>query len=148
MTDLYLNQEEADALFKMEKIKKDNTEYVLPLLGGKTLIPLVSKNKKEEFLLDINRGRIVLSKNTFQNRARKIFPLCRIDINGPIHVNPDQQEVPTPHMHIYKEGYGDKWAYPLPVEFNDLKNPIEFLDKFMDYCSIVEKPNIVSELLP
>jgi len=50
------------------------------------------------------------------------------------------------HLHIYKEGFGDKYAYPLPEEFIDCKDINDFLEKFMNYCNIVNKPIIEEDL--
>ncbi|KJU83820.1 prophage protein [Candidatus Magnetobacterium bavaricum] len=69
--DIDLSQAEADALIAMSKycINDNRTDY--PDFGGALRIPLVSENKREEFMLDITRGRIALSKCTFQNRSRQ-----------------------------------------------------------------------------
>ncbi|MDG6271690.1 DUF6978 family protein [Glaesserella parasuis] len=84
---------------------------------------------------------------TFQTRARKAIVLVRLDIEGPPHRNPDGEEIICPHIHLYREGYGDKWAYPLPDELKSvLDRPYELLDKFMDYCHIIGKPMIQREL--
>lgn len=92
--------------------------------------------------MDIARSRVDISKTTYQNRARKTIVLLRLDIGGAPHRNPDGQEIPSPHLHIYKEGYGDKFAYPLPREFTFCENTLDYLDTFMDYCNIVGKPNL------
>lgn len=147
MSKSYLSQKEADYLFSLEKVAKGNTTYTLPIFGGKITIPLVSSSNNEEFILDVYRSRIELSKNTFQNRGRGVFCLCRIDLKGPGHVNPDGEEIPCNHIHFYTEGFGDRWAYPLPEEFKNLNTSREILDKFMDLCNITGKPLISKELL-
>ena len=93
-------------------------------------------------MLDLSRGRIELSRNKFQNRARKTEILVRLDIGGAPHRNPDGEEVPCPHLHLYKEGCGDKWAYAVPESFINLKDISQTLEDFMKYCNIVEPPNI------
>jgi hypothetical protein len=40
-----------------------------PSLGGVISIPLISPDKRENFLLDIRKGRIDLSKGSYQNRV-------------------------------------------------------------------------------
>ena len=72
--------------------------------------------------------------------------LARLDFNSP-HRNPDHTEVGIPHLHLYQEGYGDKWAYDVPAGM--LKNPLDawqVLADFMAYCYIVEPPNITRGL--
>ena len=68
---LILTQHEADALLALEKHYQGEERFFFPDLGGAIRIPLYSADRREEFSLDITRGRIVLEKNTFQNRARK-----------------------------------------------------------------------------
>ncbi len=144
MISLDLNQQEADELFKMQKHVDGDNSFSFPVLqGGRLEIKLNSSDKKEKFLLDINRGRIDLRKITYQNRARKVTILIRLDLSGPPHQNPDGEIIPCPHIHYYKEGYGSKWAVPVPTSvFDNLDDIFITLDQFMDHCSIMTKPNI------
>lgn len=137
-----LTQSEADKLFEMPKYHEGIDQYDFPSLGGSLRIELFSNDRHEEFSLDITRGRVALSKNTFQNRGRRVVILARIDIGGPPHRNPDGVEITCPHLHLFKEGYGDKWAIPLPDIFSDIDDPYDILDKFMDYCNVADKPVI------
>ncbi len=139
---ILLTQQEADALLALEKHFLGNDRFAFPDLGGALRIPLHSSDRREEFSLDITRGRILLEKNTFQTRARKAVILARLDLAGPPHRNPDGEEIDCPHLHLYREGYGDKWAGPLPEVFTGIENPIELMDAFMDYCQVVGKPII------
>ena len=112
MADANLTQAEADALTAMEKRRSDETEWQYPDLGGYVTIPLVSMDRRESFLLDLRRGRIDLTKGTYQNRGRQVVVLARLDFGGAPHRNPDGEEIRSPHLHLYREGYGDKWAIP------------------------------------
>lgn len=141
-----LSKTEIEYLLNLEKNCKSSQKYTFPSLGGKIEIELSSTDKKEYFLLDVWRSHIDLTRTKFQNRARKIIPLVRLDINSAPHKNPDGEQLDGTHLHIYKEGYGDKFAYPLPVEFTDCKSPGVFLEKFMDYCHIIKKPIIEKDL--
>ncbi len=133
---------EASHLRGMEKHRKSEDMYKYPDLCGGISIPLVSANKKEEFSLAISRGHIDISRNSFVNVARKAIPLVRLDLAGGMHHNPDGTEIPLPHIHIYKEGFALKWAYPLPKDFANCNSVPEYLDKFMDFCNITKKPKI------
>ena len=114
-----------------------------PVPGGQVRIPLISENKRERFFLDIERGIINLLKGKYQNRARQVVVLLRLDFGGPPHRNPDDGEVLCPHLHIYREGYGDKWAIPVPTDaFPDAADPWQTLADFMRYCNVVEPPLI------
>ncbi len=147
MTEINLTQTEADALIAMQKLRADDNQYSFPDLGGGFTAPLISSDKREKFLLDVSRGRIDLAKVKYQNRGRNIVVLVRLDMAGPSHRNPDDQEIPCPHLHIYREGYGAKWAIPLPTGvFTDLNDLSKTLDEFMKHCNITDPPDIIRGL--
>lgn len=143
MSDVDITQAEADALIAAEKHRVDDQTRDFPMLGGCLSIPLVSVDKRETFTLDVRRGRIDLLKGTYQNRGRQVVVLVRLDIGGQPHRNPDGQEVPAPHVHLYREGYGDKWACPVAVqEFPNVADLFQTLGDFMRYCNITQRPII------
>jgi hypothetical protein len=138
-----LSQAEADILIAMEKVRVDNQIVEYPSLGGRVIIPLVAKNKREQFFLDISRGKIDLLKGTYQNRYRQVIILVRLDFGGQPHRNPDGQEIASPHLHVFREGYGDKWAITIPADkFHNPSDSWQLLEDFMCYCNIIEPPNI------
>jgi hypothetical protein len=143
VTDINLTQQEADMLIAMEKHRQDDLPHDFPVMGGSISVPLASVDKREAFLLDITRGYIDLTKVTYQNRARKVVPLVRIDMAGPMHTNPDGVDILCPHMHLYRDGYGMKWAAPLPTDvFTDPSDLWQTLVDFFVYCSITKPPII------
>ena len=142
MANIDLTQKEADALIKMEKSKADSDQCTYPALGMSLTVPIISTDKRETFLLDISRKTIELAKVTLQNRARQTIVLIRLDFGGSPHRNPDHEEIDTPHIHIYREGYGDKWAYSLPPVFTNPNDQQTLLRDFMKYCNITDPPNI------
>lgn len=142
-----LTQEEADALISMDKKKVDSRVWTYPSFGGSLSVPLISTDSQESFILDLHRARINLTKNTYQNRGRKVVVLVRLDLGGSPHRNPDGVKITGPHLHLFREGFGDKWASPLPSNiFTDLSNTQQVLDEFMNYCSIVDPPDIEQDL--
>jgi hypothetical protein len=62
MPDINLTQAEANALIAMEKHSAYDQSYDYPAIGGSICVPLVSPDKRENFLLDVSRGRIDLQK--------------------------------------------------------------------------------------
>jgi len=143
MTNANLTQAEADTLLAMEKHRADDLGWDYPDLGGQITIPLVSNDRREPFLLDVRRGRIDLVKGTYQNRGRQVVILARLDFGGAPHRNPDGEEVGSPHLHLYREGYGDKWACPVPPDhFSNLDDLWLTLQEFMRFCNIAEPPFI------
>jgi hypothetical protein len=143
MAEIDISQVEADTLLHMEKVRVDGRTWDYPQLGGKITIPLTSVDKRENFLLNLHRGRIDLSKGTYQSRARQILILARLDFGGGPHRNPDGQFISSPHLHLYREGYADRWAASLPSEYFDNPEDLwQILLNFMRYCNITEPPLI------
>lgn len=138
---VWLTQAEADALFAMEKYRADERRWSLPDTGGGIVVPLVSANGDEPFYLDISRGRINLAKGKIQNRARTTIVLARIDFGGPPHRNPDDEEIACPHVHLYREGFGDRWAFPISPEiFTQPTDHWQTLVDFMRFCNVTRPP--------
>ncbi|MDD5087662.1 MAG: hypothetical protein PHI18_02535 [bacterium] len=134
-------QSEADNLLLMDKRRLDSSVWNFPGPGESLNVPLISSDGREEFALDLYRGQIVLSKCTYQNRARHAIVLARVDIGGGLHRNPDGEIISCPHLHVYREGYADKWAQSLPESvFIDPSNVWQTLDDFMTFCHVTEPP--------
>jgi len=143
MAELNLTQAEADDLIAVEKHRVNEDRHGFPMGGDSLVLPLQSADRREQFLLDISRGRIDLVRGKYQNRARQVIVLVRLDFGGRPHRNPDDQELPCPHLHVYKEGYGDKWAMPVPVhQFSRISDLYGTLEDFMRFCNITQPPYI------
>lgn len=143
MAELDLTQEEAEALLAMEKHRADEVLYAYPGMGGFVRIPLRSADQRESFSLDIRRGRLVLEKGTYQTRARRAVILARLDFGGAPHRNPDGAEIGCPHLHLFRVGWGDKWAHALPSgPFAVIGDPWQRLQEFMTFVNITVRPNI------
>ena len=137
-----LTQPEADALLALEKRRVDATEWDYPV-PGTISIPLVSTDRREPFILDLRRGRIDLAKGAYQNRGRQVVVLARLDFGSAPHRNTDGKEIGSPHLHLYREGFGDKWAFPVPKDrFADMDDRWQTLQDFMRFCNVVEPPDI------
>lgn len=143
MSDGELSQTEADELIAMPKIRITDEIRYFPGRGGALNVPLLSDDRKEEFFLTIRRGRIDLNRGAYQNISRETVILLRAELNGPPHRNPNDEEIPCPHIHIYKEGYGTRWAYPFPDDFSNPTDLWSTLHDFIRYCNIIIPPNIL-----
>jgi len=138
-----LTQAEAYQLIAMPKESNESGTVKFPTAGERLIISLVSSDKTEDFLLDVTRSRIDLAKVTYQNRARVVVVLLRLDLSGPPHRNPDGEEMPCPHLHIYRQGFGDKWAYPVPQDrFANLGDMMQTLSDFMNECNVTVRPSV------
>ena len=147
MPDVDITQGEADALIAMEKHCADDSSYEFPGPGERLAIPLISFDRRETFVVDVTRSQIKLLKATYQTRARQATILMRLDLDGPPHRNPDGEEVPCPHLHIYREGFADKWAHPAPIEkYPDTSNLFSTFQIFMQDCNVTLPPQVALRL--
>ena len=138
----WISQAEADSLLAMEKHRADESLWRLPDLGGGIVVPLTSPDGAEAFHLDVTRCRIKLAKGTLQTRGRTTLILARLDFGGPPHRNPDDEEISSPHLHLYREGYGDKWAASVPTDcFTDLGSSWQTVMDFLGYCNVTNPPH-------
>ena len=143
-----LTQAEADSLLALGKKYVSPEPVYWPGSGSKISVDIVSIDEREAFLLDVSRASIKLERLVLQNRARVTAVLVRLDLHGPDHRNPDDTELPCPHIHLYREGYADKWAFPVPAEhFSDLANRQQTVSDFMQFCTIVQPPELIEGLL-
>ena len=148
MANINLTQAEADALIAMEKHRVTDERTDFPMGGDSVVLPLQSADRREQFLLDLSRGRINLQKVKMQTRGRQVIVLVRLDLGGAPHRNSDGEEIPVPHLHVYREGYGDKWAMPVPTDqFRAVTDVWMTLEDFMRFCNITRPPNVKQELL-
>lgn len=151
-----LTQSEADALFVMSKKPKSGNSLAFPHAGGKLLAEFVSLDNREIFLFNITRASIAVSKCTYQKRARQVEILRRLDLYGSPHPNPAVEtvpfdflapynglEIPCPHVHVYVEGFADRWAVPAPTGLLNANNDLyAIMESFLRYCNVQEMPNI------
>lgn len=126
-----LTQAEADALISMRKTFADSAPVSLPPGIDRTR-ELIGEGTQERFLLDLWRGTLRLSKLRFQTRGRKVIVLVRLDIDAAPHTNPDGTKLNGTHIHLYREGYEDRWANPLDP--NDFRNTTDIRQTFQDFC--------------
>lgn len=132
-----LTQAEANKLMMMQKRLVQKQIINFPSMGSYLKLPANSLDNRERFMFDIQRkGRVRVAKCTYIERSSTSTLLIRLDVDAPPHPNPDKTKVHSPHIHIYREGYGLKWAIPAPSE---LKHPdlAVVLQRFLVYCSVV-----------
>lgn len=143
MAEINLTQEEANVLIAMEKHRANEDRSDFPMRGQSLTLPLLSVDKREQFLLDLSRGRIDLQKVKMQNRGRQVVVLVRLDLGGAPHRNPDGEEISAPHLHLYREGFGDKWAVRLPLDrFWNAADVWMTFEDFLRFCNITQPPHV------
>lgn len=142
-----LTQSEVDTFLTMDKYLVKGGTIKFPEQDNADTYEAKSTDDKYAFLFDVNRkGRKKILKCTYLNRYAITEILLRLDIGGPDHANPDGATIPCPHLHIYKEGYADKWAYQLPPDFTDPGDLAVTLQEFLAYCKINNIPPIIPAL--
>lgn len=142
-----LTQSEADALIAMEKRLVRRVTISMPP-GVDTTHQLVGSDERERFLLDLRRGAIRVSKVNLQTRGRNVVVLVRLDVDGAPHTNPDGQRISGTHLHVYREEFEDKWAFPLnPAEFADTTDLARAFRDFCRYSNVVDAPPFQEGLL-
>ena len=143
MPDPILTQAEADALIQTDKHADDTKAVSYPAPGGKLCVQLHSTDHRERFHLDITRGRIALTKVSHNLRVRTSVQLVRLDIGGAPHTNPDGSKVGRDHIHLYREGFGDAWAFNIdPGVFTDVDDLQQALRDFISFCRIQTFPPV------
>ena len=142
-----MEQSTVNYLIKLNKRIVDSC-ISFPFSNDKLTINVQSIDGSETFLLDINRaGSIRISRCTFQERYNVTIPLVRLDLDeSKPHQNPDGQVIKGPHIHIYKKGYGDRWAYLIsdinPCPFSNTSDLLTSFIEFCSYCNISNIPAI------
>ena len=115
----------------------------LPRMVDKKSYTIKSVDDNETFLLTVERNIICeLSKSKLNNSYYKV-PIFRVEYNAPPHRNPDGTLIGRNHVHIYRNGYGMSWAYPLET-FSDFlfKCPNNFNELFHDFCNYCNIKNL------
>ena len=143
-----LSQKKADAYLAARKIKATATDCCLSSIIPKPVsIPLVAPDiAGVVFSLDVTQKRIVLKLKCQLRCTTEAVVLARLDFASP-HRNPDGTAVGVPHLHIYREGYGDKFAYEVPPGM--LKNPDDPLQGLLDFLETYHiDRNVIVDRLP
>ncbi len=138
-----LTQAEADQFIQMAKhfVRPPASISIPP--GLDDTFELAGPGDREKFHLDIWRGTIRLTKLKFQNRVQTMLVLVRLDVDGAPHTNPDGQRLIGTHLHLFREGYDDRWAYPVDAAaFTVLSDPGTTFQEFCAYCHIESPPPV------
>ena len=142
-----ITQTEFDYLMALQKVFDDE---LMPLELGPPPIQwtreLSAANSHEKFLLDFRRGSLGFGKYTLNKRYRQSVILLRYDNSGR-HTNPDGTRFDGPHVHIFHEGYNDKFAFPVTDIGVSPSDPIQIvLDRFLEVCNVIKVPTIIATL--
>ena len=137
-----ITQQEANELLAMEKVVVSGKPLALPTSGKKSW-NLESNDGTEKFIIDVWRGKIEIARYTINHRYRKEIVLARVCVNNKPHMNPDREFISEPHLHLYREGFGDRYAIPLPKDyFSSPDNIVCTVREFLVYCNVLGHPDV------
>jgi len=137
-----LTQKEADMLISMLKASIEKNIEIPSSKANRTEFEVVEKtSNRERFIINIARKGINSQAMTYQARHPRTGEiLLRLDINpSTFHRNPDGKKVEGNHLHIFTEGFGEKYAFPFDVKD---KNFYELCMEFFKKFNLVVKPNV------
>jgi hypothetical protein len=146
-----LSQDEADEMLAMQK--RFRSSQLISLDVGvriaRDLDPVALIEPSPRLMLDIQRATIRLSKIKYQHRGARTVVLARLDVSGSPHTNPDQVEISGTHLHLFREGFEDKWASELVLsEWTDLTDKELTLRDFCKRFNIDQLPPVRVPLPP
>ena len=138
-----LTQSEYDYIMSQDKVFDDpDTTIRLGPAPIQWTRQINSSVNKEIYLLDFYRGSFELTKYTINKRYRQTITLLRYD-NGGRHTNPDGEIFEGAHVHLYREGFNDKFAFPVSKIGIDATDAMESVfHKIMYFCKINRVPDI------
>lgn len=107
---------------------------------------LISDEFGDIFKLDLRKNKIELKVLNCNTRANDCFVIARLDVNDREHKNPDGTKVGETHLHIYKEGYNDRYAYdPSKYGFSNYNDVPALILQFANFCKINPSCFIIHE---
>lgn len=139
-----LSQAEADTLQTIEKALTNPKQVHLPPPNGTKIHAvyyLRDNHRKDDMKLSTYHAQKNQKKVSYRILYNSSILLVRVDTQDATpHINPDKKIIIPPyqpHIHIYREWYGDKFAYPLPNEFKDTDDIVQLFMDFLSYSNII-----------
>ncbi len=133
----FLTQAEYNTLMQLIKEFKEDDELNLNDRWNREVL---APETGDMFVLDFYRGRIEFKKFSINKRYKKTVILIRFCSHG-FHTNPDGTQLKGPHLHLYKEGYDDKFAVDIKqIGATESSSMTEIMEKFLEYCKINKIP--------
>lgn len=123
MVEFELTQKEVDDLISIRERSLAEVPVIFSVFG-RVKVALCDMSVNIDFQLGMRRTRPNVKKGTNQTRLRQTIVLLGLDYRGALHWNPDGEETPCPHIHIYQSRCKGKWA--LPISNRGFKNSSDF----------------------
>ncbi len=146
---------EARTLIDIQKVVEGGYIDVAAKSSQYKLIPKTLGYDNQNFMLDISKVSISITKTTTQKRVRNSVILVRLDTDA-YHSNPpfsneilsfvsetniislikkysEYRFKKESHLHIYVQNFGEKWAFPLS-EFG-MSEGLSMVDNIIEFCT-------------
>lgn len=139
-----ITQDSFAHLMSLDKSFEDMSDISL---DGRWAKEIISNESKDVFILHYTVGRLCLDKFSYNKNYRKSIPLLRF-CSSKRHTNPDGTVFEGAHVHVYREGFGDKVAFPIEeIGLTDIDlSKGTVLESFLDYCNVTRRPRIINQL--
>jgi hypothetical protein len=106
-------------------------------LGIDLVYQVFTTDLSRSFYLDLTRPK----RNPKLQLRASMEVLVRLNVRGSSHRNPDGTRLGGTHIHLYRQGEDDDWAYTLnPADFSNPADPLTALSEFCVYCNIDSTP--------
>lgn len=152
-----LGKTEINTLLAIEKYLTDPKSVCIPEAGGTEKFSLryhLRELDHDDMHVSAYKGKKDPRKASYRLIYAGNIILIRVDLGDRSpHINPDGEIIPamTPHIHIFREGFEDRTAYPLPSEFKDSNDLIQSLKDFLSYAKVMNVSEVeirAQEVLP
>lgn len=161
MTKANINSEYLSIIQKEKEFLDKNIEF--PLNDSFSVLKLKDEDNNE-YIFDINRKGVRLTRCTYQERHNVSIVLLRLDLDSKPHRNPDGEKIEEHHIHVYTDDYGDSYAFTLDNPILNKINPNFDLNKFSiceksrdklymyfeafsEFCNIKNIPNVITNII-
>ena len=134
-----LTDKEFRQLMDLRKFFDSPKRVLLPKNNEKSRYNVLSEDPTETFIVDYDRSGSFELRHKTQLRHHQKNVLVRIEVNRSPHMNPNGEILGRNHIHIYREGESDRWAYDLKSicpDFHEHMNVVELFQLFCAYCNI------------
>ena len=138
-----LTQDEANQYLVMVKYFEERKPIKL---GLPTCVvhELIGEDRRSRFRLETWFHKAVTSRYVYVNSVHASIELVRLCAGDRRrHPNPDGTIIRGNHLHVYREGFGTRWAIPLSdCGFSDIVDFGTVLREFCRYCNIADVPEL------
>ncbi len=133
---MILDQAMADGLIATRKVFIDKKPLTVNRPYNEQKELRSERDPYEVFYLNITQTAIEFGRYFTVTRFFQT-PLVRACLDpDAVHPNPDGTKIKGAHIHLYRQGYKDRFAYPLSEKGFTNTEIVPFLKEFLKFCNI------------